>query len=130
MNQPVCAALAAAIAAVAVMGAAAARAEDPHPFPQASAGGEPTGVAFADFQAIYDWRVDDQGALLLKTASDRYYRATFAAPCPELPTAINIGFITGVAGPLDRWTSIYVDGDRCWFKSFDPVPQAVFEAGD
>jgi hypothetical protein len=127
MTQPLRAALAAALT-LALAGPTAAQAADPHPFPQEYAGGAPRRIAFGGFQAIYDWRVDDQGALLIKTASDHFYRATFAAPCPELPTAINIGFITEVAGPLDRWTSIYVDGDRCWFKSFDPVPQSVFEA--
>ncbi|MDB5492835.1 MAG: hypothetical protein JWP86_172 [Phenylobacterium sp.] len=125
MTQAVRAALA---AAVALSGATAARAADPHPYPQEYSGGTPTRIAFADFHAIYDWHVDDQGALLIKTASDHYFRATFAGPCPELPTAINIGFVTEVAGPLDRWTSIYVDGDRCWFKSFEPVTQSVFEA--
>ncbi|MDB5423897.1 MAG: hypothetical protein JWQ29_1313 [Phenylobacterium sp.] len=125
MTHAIRAALAAAIA----LGAASvAHAADPHPFPQEYSGGEPTRVAFGDFNAIYNWRVDRQGALLLRTASDHYYRATFAAACPKLPTAINIGFITEVAGPLNKWSSVYVDGDRCWFKTFDPVDRAVFEA--
>ncbi len=114
-------------AAIALTGASAAHASDPHPFPQESSGGPPTRVAFGAFNAIYDWKVDNRGALLLRTAWGRYYRATFAGPCPELPTAISIGFITEVAGPLNRWSSIYVDGDRCWFKNFDPVERSVFE---
>ncbi len=118
MTQTICAALVAAVALTGPTPASAAEYAD----------GAPTRVAFAGFQAIYDWRADDQGALLLRTASDHYYRATFAAPCPKLPTAISIGFITEVAGPLDRWSSIYVDGDRCWFKTFDPVERSVFES--
>lgn len=114
-------------AAIALSGAAAAKAADPHPFPQESAGVLPNRVAFAGFDAIYNWRVDDQGALLIRTAWDRYYRATFAAPCPELPSAINIGFITEVAAPLNTWSSIYVDGDRCWFKTFEQVDASAFE---
>ena len=117
----------AALVAVALIASSAAKADDPHPFPQAMSTGAPSRVAFAGFGAIYDWRVDDQGALLIKTAWNRYYRATFAAPCPELPAAISIGFVTEVAGPLDRWSSIYVDGDRCWFKTFDPVEPSVFD---
>jgi hypothetical protein len=124
MTQTIRAAL---VAAVALTGAIPASAAGPQAAPQEYADGAPTRVAFADFQAIYDWRADDQGALLLRTASDHYYRATFAAPCSKLPTAISIGFITEVAGPLDRWTSIYVDGDRCWFKTFAPVTRSAFD---
>jgi hypothetical protein len=114
-------------AAIALTVAGAARASDPHPYPLENAGAPPTRVAFGDFAAINNWKVDHSGALLLRTASDHYYRATFAGPCPELPVAINIGFITEAYGPLDRWSSVYVDGDRCWFKTFDPIDRSVFE---
>jgi hypothetical protein len=124
MTQAIRAALAVAIA---LSGATAAQAADPHPFPQEAAGVLPERVPFTGFDAIYNWRVDDHGALLIRTAWNRYYRATFAAPCPELPSAISIGFVTEVAAPLNTWSSIYVDGDRCWFKSFEQVDASVFE---
>ncbi|MDB5470538.1 MAG: hypothetical protein JWR84_2098 [Caulobacter sp.] len=107
--------------------ATAARAEDPHPYPLEGSGVARTRVPFADFGSILDWRVDHTGGLLIRTASERYYRADFAGPCPELPTAINIGFVTEVAGSLDTWSSIYVDGDRCWFKSFRETDRATFD---
>src|ERR1700709_2304325 len=115
-------------AAITFAGPGAARASDPHPYPLEYSAVQPTRVPFDDFAAIYNWKVDNSGALLLRTASDHYFPATFAGPCPELPTAINIGFVTEAYGPLDRWSSVYVDGDRCCFKTFDPIDRTMFEA--
>jgi hypothetical protein len=51
-------------------------------------------------------------------------RAAIAAPSSE--PATRIGLITATVGRLDRWSSIYVDGDRSWFETFDPVNRSVF----
>ncbi|HEU4618698.1 MAG TPA: hypothetical protein VFV10_11680 [Gammaproteobacteria bacterium] len=37
----------------------------------------------------------------------------------ELPFAIGIAFVTEPAGHLDQYSSILVDGERCWFKTFE-----------
>ena len=48
-----------------------------------------------------------------------WYRITLWAPCNELPFAIGIAFVTDSLGSLDKYSSILVGGERCYFRTFE-----------
>jgi hypothetical protein len=78
-----------------------------------------TMIPFADLGNIRDWQSEDPNELYVQSANRNWYRITFWAPCNGLPFAIGIGFVTDPTGHLDRYSSILVDGQRCWFKTFE-----------
>ncbi len=88
----------------------AAFAEQPH-----------TSIPFANLGNIRDWRSDQANELYVESENRKWYRITFWSPCQQLPFAVRIAFVTDSLGSLDRFSSVLVDGERCWFKSFDPV---------
>lgn len=78
-----------------------------------------TMIPFADLGNIRDWQSDDPDELYVQSANRDWYHIMFWAPCNELPFAIGIAFVTDPSGQLDKYSSILVDGQRCWFKSFE-----------
>lgn len=85
-----------------------------------------TKIPFADIGNIRDWESHDPNALYVQSMNRNWYRITFWSPCHELPFAVQIGFVTDSLGQLDQYSSILVDGERCWFKTFEqsePPPE-------
>jgi hypothetical protein len=78
-----------------------------------------TAIPFADLGNIRDWQADDTEHLYIEASNRQWYRATFWSPCQPLPFATAIAFVTEPNGELDRYSSILVDGERCWFKDFE-----------
>jgi hypothetical protein len=78
-----------------------------------------TMIPFADLGNIRDWQSDDPDELYVQSANRDWYRITFWAPCNGLPFVVGIGFVTDPSGRLDEYSSILVDGQRCWFKTFE-----------
>ncbi len=85
----------------------------------ALAQGERAVLRFADLGGIRDWRADTDKAILIEGQNKNWYRATFYAPCVGLRFANTVAFVTEPDGGLDRFSSILVQGERCWFKSFE-----------
>lgn len=79
-------------------------------------------IHFADLGGIRDWRADGSDAILIEGLNGRWYRATFFGPCIGLRFQESIGFVTDPGGSLDRFGSILVDGQRCWFRTFERIP--------
>ena len=75
-------------------------------------------IRFADLGGIKDWRPDGSEAIFIEGRNDRWFRATFFGRCHGLRFTDTIAFITEVGGHLDKFSSIWVDGQRCHFKSF------------
>ncbi len=87
----------------------------------ASAGPNP-GIDFANMHGtIRDWKNDGNKALLIQGPGKQWYRAEFTNSCHALPFAEQIGFVTDGTNRIDRFSSIVVKGERCWFKSFAAV---------
>lgn len=76
-------------------------------------------IPFADLGNIEDWRAEGHDAMLIESQSGQWYRATFYAPCYELPFAETVGFVTEPGGSLSKFSSIVAGGQRCWFKTFE-----------
>lgn len=87
----------------------------------------PTGRAVIDFAQfrgrIKDWRAVGNDALLIEDSSGNWYRAEFMSPCHGLPFAEAIGFVTDATNQIDRFSSIMVRHERCWFRSFQRVEE-------
>ncbi|MBN1238963.1 MAG: hypothetical protein JXB36_10700 [Gammaproteobacteria bacterium] len=84
-------------------------------------------IHFADLNgSIRNWRADTDEAILIEGANRQWYRAEFFAPCVGLRFATTVAFVTDSLGNLDRFSSILVEGERCWFKTFERTndPQA------
>lgn len=79
-------------------------------------------IRFADYGGIENWRAGRDGSLLIEARNGNWYRATFHGSCHDLKFAQRIGFVTDVVGNLDKFSSILVDGRRCWFRSFEQIP--------
>lgn len=85
---------------------------------------------FADLGGIRNWRADGKDAILVEGRRGQWYRATFFGPCPEIRFATTIAFVTDTTGDLDKFSSIVARGDRCYFRSFERIPDPDAEAGE
>jgi len=80
-------------------------------------------LRFADLGGIRDWRSVDNGrAVLIEGRRGQWYRATFFSPCSSLPFANTIAFATDTTGDLDKFSSILTRNERCYFRTFERVP--------
>jgi hypothetical protein len=80
---------------------------------------KPTRIAFADIGNIRDWRADTANELYIQSMDRDWYKTTFWAPCAALPFATAIAFVTEPNGDLNSFSSVLVEGERCWFKTFE-----------
>ena len=78
-------------------------------------------IHVADLGGIRNWRAEDDRTVLIEGRNRQWYRAELFGYCPGLRFAHAIGFVTDITGDLDKFSSIYVDGDRCWFKTFEKI---------
>lgn len=91
--------------------------------------GRPAALPFADLGNIRSWQPDGSGAMYIESSRRNWYRATFFAPCINLPFAFAVAFVTEPNGSLNRYSSILVDGERCWFQTFSEATEPVNEDG-
>lgn len=104
---------AAAMALALTLGAAAANATPDRP----------ASLPFADLGNIRSWQPDGRDAILVESNRRKWYRATFFAPCMNLPFAFAVAFVSEPNGSLNKYSSILVEGERCWFRTFAEVPE-------
>jgi hypothetical protein len=107
-------ALAAAAAAFLTAPAAAAPGERTHP---AAELGEEASIPFVNHRGVRNFRAVDRDLVYLQDSRRRWYRATLAGPCLELPFAQVIGVDTRGSASLDRFGAILVGGERCQIVS-------------
>ncbi len=84
-------------------------------------------IAFADLGGIRDWRPGPGESLLVQSLNRKWYRVTFFGSCPEIRFTDTVAFVTEPNGSLDRFSSILVEGRRCWFRTFSEItdPEAL-----
>ena len=80
-------------------------------------------IDFADLGGIRSFRPDGDVGIYIEGRNQQWYHAGFFRRCPELKFNESIGFVVEPTGQLNRFSSILVDGDRCYFRSFEPVPE-------
>ena len=79
----------------------------------------PTRIPFADIGNIREWRSNDVNELYIQSMDKAWYRTTFWSPCTALPFATAIAFVTEPNGDLNSFSSVLVEGERCWFRTFE-----------
>jgi hypothetical protein len=77
-----------------------------------------TRIPFADIGNIRDWRASSSDELYIQSMDRQWFRTTFFAPCTALPYATAIAFVTEPNGELNSFSSVLVEGERCWFRTF------------
>ncbi|MCB1692980.1 MAG: hypothetical protein KDI19_09450 [Pseudomonadales bacterium] len=82
----------------------------------------PVTIPFVDYGGIRSWEPVGQEAILIEGRNNKWYKATFFSPCIGLSFPLAVGFVTDPSGSVDQFSSILVDGDRCWFKKLEQVP--------
>ncbi len=75
-------------------------------------------IAFANHGGVRDWRADGRDVIYFQDAHRQWYKAELFATSPDLPYTLFIGLDTGAMGRLDRWSSVYISGQRYPLKSF------------
>lgn len=90
------------------------------------AGKPEVSIPFVRFGGIDDWREDGNQALYIKgRGMKEWYYAKLMSPCTGLPFAHAIGFKNEPTDTFDRFSSIWVDGQRCQLTSLtasEPPP--------
>jgi hypothetical protein len=81
--------------------------------------GQPALIPFADIGNIRDWRSSSNTELYIQSMDRKWFKTTFLAPCTALPYATAIAFVTEPNGDLNSFSSVLVDTERCWFKTFE-----------
>lgn len=87
----------------------------------------PVTIPFVDLGGIEDWRAVGDEAILIKARNDEWYHASFFSRCMGLNYSTAVGFVTQPAGSLDKFSSILVDGERCWFKDLTRISESELE---
>jgi len=78
-------------------------------------------ISFADLGGIHDFRPDGDEGIYIEGRNRQWYHANFFKPCRELPFNENVGFVVEPNGDLDRFSSILVGGEQCYFQTFKQV---------
>ena len=82
-------------------------------------------IEFVSLGGIDNWRAEGNQAMLIKGLNGSWYRAEFFSPCSGLQFRDRVAFVTDGTDRLDKFSSILVRGERCWFRSFDKIdPEA------
>jgi hypothetical protein len=79
-------------------------------------------IPFSEFGSIYDWRADGRAGIYVESDNRKWFHATFIAPCENLPFTEHVGFRTTPPLPIDKFDSIEVRGQNCYFNSLEQVP--------
>lgn len=109
------------LAALALVPAGALAKPAPSPVPAPAVVKKDASIAFANHGGVWDWRAVDRNTVYFQDRNKRWYRATLVVPAIDLPWVQFIGLDTKPADRLDRWSAIYVKGQRYPFSSFDQV---------
>lgn len=83
---------------------------------------KPAVIRFVDLSGVKDWQAEGINSLLIQGNNFQWYRATLFSECFGLPWAEHIAFVTSFDGSLDKFSSILVSGQQCYFKNVEKIP--------
>jgi len=121
-----------ALAALAALSTSAFAEEAPAPAenaaPQFTVIEEDARLPFST-QVIRGFQVGKDNSLIVRAGANRYYRAVLWEPCRrDLRWDDRFALGTSVGGTMDRFSTVYVDGNRCHLQSFDQIEEPSDEA--
>jgi hypothetical protein len=77
-------------------------------------------IPFADLGGISNWKGDGDRGVYIQARDRKWYYASFMGPCAGLQFRNRVGFVTEPGGDLDKFSSVIVGDQRCYFHSFAP----------
>lgn len=86
--------------------------------------GKPASISFADHGGIKDWEAEDRDTLRIQARDGTWYVAEMMSPCFGLAFKNELAFVTEPTGSLNKFSSVIVDGNRCFFKSFTKTEES------
>ena len=78
-------------------------------------------IPFVDHGGIWNWASEGDDTLFFQDTHKQWYKATLFAPSPDLPFAFGLRIDAGPMDTLDKWSAVYIDGQRYPFLSFEKV---------
>jgi hypothetical protein len=108
------------LAALALAPVAAAE-EAPDAKPGASEQSQGDYISFPNRGGVRNWRAVDRDTIYFQDRRKRWFKAELSRPAFDLPFTIFIGIEEGTGGRLDKWSSVYVKGERYHFSSFERI---------
>lgn len=78
-------------------------------------------IAFANHGGVWDWRAVGTRTIYFQDRNKHWYRAELVGDAVDLPWVQFIGLDTKPGDKLDRWSEVYIKGQRYPFSSFDQV---------
>ncbi|OCC23263.1 hypothetical protein MB02_11490 [Croceicoccus estronivorus] len=78
-------------------------------------------IPFANHGGVWDWRAKGTREVYFQDSRKQWYRATLMSSAFDLPYVEFIGIDASPGGSLDKWSAIYVKGQRYTFASFEKV---------
>ena len=74
---------------------------------------------------IRNFNVVDDSTLIVEGRNNNRYRIELFGRCPGLRFQESLLFLTGPGGNLNRFSSLYVDGARCPFRSIQKISEGA-----
>lgn len=109
-----------AFAALAVI-SAPAMAEEQQGAAQATEKPAEAYIPFANHGGVRDWRADGRDVVYFQDRQRRWYKAELMSPALDLPYTLFIGIDSGATDRLDRWSTLYISGQRYQIRSFAKI---------
>jgi len=78
-------------------------------------------IPFANHGGVWDWHAVGTHTVYFQDRNRRWYKAELIGTAIDLPWVQFIGLDTRPSDRLDKWSSIYVRGQRYSFKSFERI---------
>ena len=78
-------------------------------------------IPFANHGGVWNWRASGDQTVYFQDGHRQWYRAELFSPAHDLPFVEFIGIDSRPNGSLDKWSAIYVRGQRYPFASFEKV---------
>jgi len=82
---------------------------------------KPAEIHFVDITGVKNWRAEGVNSMLIEGVNGQWYRVTFFSECFPLPWTERVAFVTNPDGKLDRFSSILVGGQQCYFKDVTKI---------
>lgn len=78
-------------------------------------------IAFPNRGGVRDWRAIDSDTIYFQDRRKQWYKASLSRPAHDLPYTLFVGIDESGGGRLDKWSSIYVRGERYMLSSFEKI---------
>lgn len=78
-------------------------------------------IPFANHGGVWDWRADGDRTVYFEDNHKQWYKADLMGFSSDLPFVEFIGLDTSPSGSLDKWSAVYIHGQRYPFSSFVKV---------